>query len=176
MTTSAAVIVDAAAYAQAVQDAACRRRRLLRGRLLATGRRHVRPAGERYSGVGGRAPDDVLPDSPTGKVAGGAAEGDVPHTVPMLSLDNVFSPEEFTAWTASLARRLGREVTRFGVGPKLDVARGRRPLQRWPPHPADHPRVTARPARTSRTPSAPSRGCPRRCPSRSPWRCAARSS
>lgn len=62
----------------------------------------------------------MLPDSPTGKVAGGAAEGDVPHTVPMLSLDNVFSPEEFTVWTASLARRIDREVTRFSVGPKLD--------------------------------------------------------
>lgn len=38
----------------------------------------------------------------------------------MLSLDNVFSPEEFTAWTASLARRLGHEAERFGVEPKLD--------------------------------------------------------
>ncbi|MGW1627708.1 NAD-dependent DNA ligase LigA, partial [Streptomyces sp. NPDC002172] len=61
-----------------------------------------------------------LPDSPTGKVAGGAIEGDVPHTVAMLSLDNVFSAEEFTAWTESLARRIGHEVTRFHVGPKLD--------------------------------------------------------
>ncbi|GAA4032365.1 NAD-dependent DNA ligase LigA [Streptomyces plumbiresistens] len=65
-------------------------------------------------------PDEVLPDSPTGKVAGGAVEGDVPHTVAMLSLDNVFSPEEFTAWTASLARRIGRDVTSFSVEPKLD--------------------------------------------------------
>jgi DNA ligase (NAD+) len=32
----------------------------------------------------------------------------------------VFSPEEFTAWTASLARRIGHDVTRFGVEPKLD--------------------------------------------------------
>lgn len=120
MTIPAAVIDDAAAYAQAVEDAG-------------------RAAAAYYAGgtspldddtydrlVRGIAaweaehPDHVLPDSPTGKVAGGAAEGDVPHTVPMLSLDNVFSAEEFTAWTVSLGRRIGREVTRFHVGPKLD--------------------------------------------------------
>ncbi|GAA4955615.1 hypothetical protein GCM10023238_22800 [Streptomyces heliomycini] len=114
------MIVDAAAYAQAVEDA-------------------VRAAAAYYEGgtspldddaydrlVRGIAdweaehPDGILPDSPTGKVAGGAVEGDVPHTVPMLSLDNVFSAEEFTAWTASLARRTGRDATRFSVGPKLD--------------------------------------------------------
>ncbi|MGW7382803.1 NAD-dependent DNA ligase LigA [Streptomyces sp. NPDC054794] len=120
MTTPAAVIVDAAAYAQAVEDA-------------------VKASAAYYSGgtsvldddsydrlVRGIAaweadhPDEVLPDSPTGKVAGGAVEGDVPHTVAMLSLDNVFSPEEFTAWTASVARRIGRDVARFSVEPKLD--------------------------------------------------------
>ncbi|WP_167531653.1 NAD-dependent DNA ligase LigA [Streptomyces capillispiralis] len=120
MTTPAAVIVDAAAYAQAVEDA-------------------VRAAAAYYTGgtspldddaydrlVRGIAdweaahPDRILPDSPTGKVAGGAVEGDIPHTVPMLSLDNVFSAEEFMAWTASLSRRTGREATRFSVGPKLD--------------------------------------------------------
>lgn len=114
------MIVDAAAYAQAVEDA-------------------VGAAAAYYAGgsspldddaydrlVRGIAaweaehPDQVLPDSPTGKVAGGAADGDVPHTVPMLSLDNVFSPEEFIAWTGSLARRTGHDVTRFSVGPKLD--------------------------------------------------------
>ncbi|MFE0450997.1 NAD-dependent DNA ligase LigA [Streptomyces sp. NPDC058914] len=120
MTSPAAVIVDAAAYAQAVEDA-------------------VKASAAYYSGgtsvldddaydrlVRGIAaweaehPGQVLPDSPTGKVAGGAVEGDVPHTVAMLSLDNVFSPEEFTAWTASLARRIGRDVERFSVEPKLD--------------------------------------------------------
>ncbi|GGW98536.1 DNA ligase 2 [Streptomyces malachitofuscus] len=114
------MIVDAAAYAQAVEDA-------------------VRAAAAYYAGgtspldddaydrlVRGIAdweadhPDGILPDSPTGKVAGGSVVGDVPHTVPMLSLDNVFSAEEFTAWTASLARRIGRDAARFSVGPKLD--------------------------------------------------------
>ncbi|MGW5482042.1 NAD-dependent DNA ligase LigA [Streptomyces sp. NPDC004008] len=120
MTTPVAQIVDAAAYAQAVEEA-------------------VKAAAAYYAGgtspldddaydrlVRGIAvweadhPDQVLPESPTGKVAGGAAEGDVPHTVAMLSLDNVFSPEQFTAWTASLARRIGHEAERFSVEPKLD--------------------------------------------------------
>ena len=120
MTTPAAVIVDAAAYTQAVEDA-------------------VKASAAYYAGgtsvldddtydrlVRGIAaweaahPGEALPDSPTGKVAGGAVEGDVPHTVPMLSLDNVFSPEEFTAWTTSLARRIGHDVARFSVEPKLD--------------------------------------------------------
>ncbi|OIK08244.1 NAD-dependent DNA ligase LigA [Streptomyces monashensis] len=120
MTTPVVQIVDAAAYAQAVEDA-------------------VKAAAAYYAG-GTSTPDDdaydrlvrgitaweadhpdqVLPDSPTGKVAGGAAEGDVPHTVAMLSLDNVFSPEQFAAWTASLARRIGHETERFSVEPKLD--------------------------------------------------------
>ena len=65
-------------------------------------------------------PDQVAPDSPTGKVAGGAVGGDVPHTVPMLSLDNVFSPEQLIAWAAGLERRLGRPVQAWSVEPKLD--------------------------------------------------------
>ncbi|GAB3894408.1 NAD-dependent DNA ligase LigA [Microbispora bryophytorum] len=63
-------------------------------------------------------PGHVVEDSPTGKVAG--VVGDVPHIVPMLSLDNVFGPEELAGWTASLERRLGRPVTAWSVEPKLD--------------------------------------------------------
>ncbi|MFI9846263.1 NAD-dependent DNA ligase LigA [Nonomuraea sp. NPDC051941] len=65
-------------------------------------------------------PEAVLPSSPTGKVAGGAVVGDVPHTVPMLSLDNVFGAEQLADWAASLERRLGRPVTAWSVEPKLD--------------------------------------------------------
>ncbi|WP_338909653.1 NAD-dependent DNA ligase LigA [Streptomyces nigra] len=120
MTTAAVVITDAAAYAQAVEDAVKASAayyasgdsaldddaydRLVRG-IAAWEAEH---------------PDQILTASPTGKVAGGAVEGDVPHTVAMLSLDNVFSEEEFSAWTASLARRIGHEVERFSVEPKLD--------------------------------------------------------
>lgn len=120
MTTPVAVIMDAAAYARAVEDAV-----EAAAAYYASGTSSLDDdAYDRL--VRGIAaweaahPDEVRPDSPTGKVAGGAAEGDVPHTVAMLSLDNVFSAEEFTAWAASLGRRLGREVTRFGVEPKLD--------------------------------------------------------
>lgn len=120
MTIPVAQIEDATAYAQAVEDA-------------------VQAAAAYYAGGGSPLdddaydvlvrgiaaweaahPDQVLPDSPTGKVAGGAAEGDVPHTVSMLSLDNVFSPEQFVAWAASLAKRLGHDAERFSVEPKLD--------------------------------------------------------
>ncbi len=65
-------------------------------------------------------PEQVLPTSPTGKVAGGAVVGDVPHTVPMLSLDNVFGAEQLISWAASLERRLGRPVEAWSVEAKLD--------------------------------------------------------
>ncbi|MEU3492941.1 NAD-dependent DNA ligase LigA [Kitasatospora cineracea] len=65
-------------------------------------------------------PEEVSEQSPTGKVAGGAAEGDVPHSVPMLSLDNVFSGEELADWATSLERRLGRAPAGWCVEPKLD--------------------------------------------------------
>ncbi|MFI6447222.1 NAD-dependent DNA ligase LigA [Kitasatospora sp. NPDC050543] len=65
-------------------------------------------------------PEQLLPQSPTGKVAGGAAGGDVPHSVPMLSLDNVFTPEELILWAAGLERRLSRPVAGWCVEPKLD--------------------------------------------------------
>ncbi|MFF2819603.1 NAD-dependent DNA ligase LigA [Kitasatospora cineracea] len=65
-------------------------------------------------------PQEVLADSPTGKVAGGAVVGDVPHSVPMLSLDNVFDDAELADWAAGLERRLGRAVAGWCVEPKLD--------------------------------------------------------
>ncbi|MFD7409517.1 NAD-dependent DNA ligase LigA [Streptomyces sp. NPDC059866] len=120
MTTPAAVIMNAAGYAQAVEDAVKASAAYYSGGTSVlddeTYDRLVRGIAAWEAGH----PDQVLPDSPTGKVAGGAVEGDVPHTVAMLSLDNVFSPEEFTAWTASLARRIGHEAERFSVEPKLD--------------------------------------------------------
>lgn len=65
-------------------------------------------------------PEQVLPESPSGKVAGGAVLGDVPHTRPMLSLDNIFSPDELVAWAAGVEKRIGRPVTSWCVEPKLD--------------------------------------------------------
>ncbi|MCF3185037.1 NAD-dependent DNA ligase LigA [Streptomyces polychromogenes] len=65
-------------------------------------------------------PDEALAESPTGKVAGGAVQGDVPHSVPMLSLDNVFDADELAEWAAGLERRLGHPVAGWCVEPKLD--------------------------------------------------------
>ncbi|MEV7687704.1 NAD-dependent DNA ligase LigA [Streptomyces bungoensis] len=120
MTTPAAMIVDAAAYVQAVEDAVRAAAAYYTGGTSALDDDSYDRLVRGIAAYEAEHPDQVLPDSPSGKVAGGAVEGDVPHSVAMLSLDNVFSPEEFTAWTVSLARRVGHEVTRFGVGPKLD--------------------------------------------------------
>ncbi|MER6502728.1 NAD-dependent DNA ligase LigA [Streptomyces sp. NPDC001455] len=120
MTNSAVVLADAAAYAAAVEEAS-----QAAAAYYATGESALDDdAYDRL--VRGIAayeqehPQEVLDASPTGKVAGGAASGDVPHTVPMLSLDNVFSAEQFAAWTASLERRIGRPVAAWSVEPKLD--------------------------------------------------------
>ncbi|MET8274281.1 MULTISPECIES: NAD-dependent DNA ligase LigA [unclassified Streptomyces] len=120
MTNSAVVLADAAAYAAAVEEASA-----AAAAYYATGESTLDDdAYDRL--VRGIAayeeahPQDVLAASPTGKVAGGAAVGDVPHTVPMLSLDNVFSAEQFVTWTASLERRIGRPVAAWSVEPKLD--------------------------------------------------------
>ncbi|WP_405837127.1 NAD-dependent DNA ligase LigA [Streptomyces sp. NBC_01518] len=120
MTTPAAVIVDAAAYAQAVEDAVKASAAYYAGGTSALDDDSYDRLVRGIAAWEAENPEQVLPDSPTGKVAGGAVEGDVPHTVAMLSLDNVFSAEEFTTWTASLARRIDHEVTRFSVEPKLD--------------------------------------------------------
>lgn len=61
------------------------------------------------------------------KVAAGAGLGaasgaQMEHTVPMLSLDNVYSKDEFTAWAQGLAKRIDKDVSdiRFAAEPKLD--------------------------------------------------------
>lgn len=120
MTNSAVVLADTAAYAAAVEEAS-----QAAAAYYATGESVLDDdAYDRLArGIAAYEqdhPQDVLAESPTGKVAGGVAVGDVPHTVPMLSLDNVFSAEQFATWTASLERRIGRPVTAWSVEPKLD--------------------------------------------------------
>lgn len=120
MTNSAVVLADTAAYAAAVEEAS-----QAAAAYYATGESTLDDdAYDRLArGIAAYEQDhprEVLAGSPTGKVAGGAAVGDVPHTVPMLSLDNVFSAEQFATWTASLERRIGRPVTAWSVEPKLD--------------------------------------------------------
>lgn len=66
-------------------------------------------------------PDLADPDTPIAQVAaGGGGQADVPHTTPMLSLDNVFSAEQLVTWDKSLTRRLGYGATAFTVETKLD--------------------------------------------------------
>ncbi|MGW0147948.1 NAD-dependent DNA ligase LigA [Streptomyces sp. NPDC003333] len=120
MTTPAVVITDAAAYAQAVEDAVKASAAYYESGTSALDDDAYDRLVRGIAVWEAEHPDQVLSASPTGKVAGGAVQGDVPHTVPLLSLDNVFSAEEFGAWTASLARRVGHEVERFSVEPKLD--------------------------------------------------------
>jgi DNA ligase (NAD+) len=57
-------------------------------------------------GLEARFPELVTPDSPTQKVAGGFSTlfEPVAHIERLLSLDNVFSPEELTEWAARAQR------------------------------------------------------------------------
>lgn len=70
-------------------------------------------------------PDLALPDSPTRRVSGAAAEGfrKSRHLAPMLSLDNAFGPADFTEFAASIRRflRLPEDETlAFVAEPKID--------------------------------------------------------
>ncbi|MFE1229632.1 NAD-dependent DNA ligase LigA [Streptomyces sp. NPDC058745] len=118
--TTTSVLADAAAYAQAVEDAKQAAAAYYAGGTSPLDDDAYDRLGRAIAAWEADHPDQVRADSPTGKVAGGAATGDVPHTRPMLSLDNVFSAEQFTSWTASLERRIGRGVERWSVEPKLD--------------------------------------------------------
>ena len=55
-------------------------------------------------------PELVVEGTPTATVgaAGSATFAPVEHRVPLLSLDNAFSPEELVAWGERVARRLAR--------------------------------------------------------------------
>ena len=60
-------------------------------------------------------------DSPTEVVAaGGGVVGDIEHSAPMLSLDNVFGEDALRRWAARLERLLGQPVGGFTVEPKID--------------------------------------------------------
>ncbi|TVR01910.1 MAG: NAD-dependent DNA ligase LigA [Desulfovibrionales bacterium] len=69
-----------------------------------------------------RHPELTDPDSPTRRVGGEASRAFRPfaHSLPMYSLDNAFSLEEWRAFTARLARALPGEDPAFWVDPKLD--------------------------------------------------------
>ncbi len=67
-------------------------------------------------------PELLTPDSPTQRVGAEpvAAFGVVEHPVPMLSLGNVFSPEELVAWHTRVVKLLGSDSFDFVCEHKID--------------------------------------------------------
>jgi DNA ligase (NAD+) len=67
-------------------------------------------------------PELVTPESPTQRI--GAAPlvefGEVRHAVPMLSLNNAFSPEEVRAFDRRVREGLGLAAVEYAVEPKFD--------------------------------------------------------
>ena len=71
-------------------------------------------------------PDLITPDSPTQSVGGSATItfSSVEHRVPMMSLDNAFSPDEVSAWGGRLQRRideLGASAESVGLVAELKI-------------------------------------------------------
>ncbi|MBI3963483.1 MAG: NAD-dependent DNA ligase LigA [Candidatus Kerfeldbacteria bacterium] len=69
-----------------------------------------------------RFPDLVTPDSPTQRVAGVPLPQfrKVPHAVPMLSLEDVFSEDELTAWAERIRKFAPRADVEFFTEVKVD--------------------------------------------------------
>ncbi|HOI43811.1 MAG TPA: hypothetical protein PK523_12785, partial [Elusimicrobiales bacterium] len=67
-------------------------------------------------------PQYASDDSPTRRVGGERSNtfAPVPHKVPMLSLDNCYSEEEFLDWHARVVKGLGGEKFDLVVEPKID--------------------------------------------------------
>ncbi|MGA8619434.1 MAG: NAD-dependent DNA ligase LigA [Candidatus Sulfotelmatobacter sp.] len=67
-------------------------------------------------------PGLIAPDSPTQRVGGKPREGfvKVPHSSPMLSLDNTYSEEELRAWDRRVHELSGREDVDYVSELKLD--------------------------------------------------------
>lgn len=67
-------------------------------------------------------PDLITPDSPTQRVGGKPSEGfvKVPHSRPMLSLDNAYSDEELLDWERRVHQLSGRDDVDYACELKLD--------------------------------------------------------
>jgi len=67
-------------------------------------------------------PELVTPDSPTQRV-GGTPVGELPnvrHEIPLLSLENAYSPEELAAWVKRVTERLGGRTPALVCELKID--------------------------------------------------------
>src|SRR5206468_12885464 len=60
-------------------------------------------------------PELITPDSPTPRVGGKPREGfvKVPHSIPMLSLDNAHSEEELRSWERRVHEPAGPKGTEY---------------------------------------------------------------
>ena len=69
-----------------------------------------------------RFPEYITPDSPTQRVGGQPLEGfkTVPHTLPMMSLDNTYSQEELIGFLNRVQKLLPDENLEWTVEPKVD--------------------------------------------------------
>lgn len=67
-------------------------------------------------------PDLVSPDSPTQRVSGKPVKSFpvVTHKVPMMSLDNSYSPEDLSDFDSRVRKWLGEEPVDYVVEPKID--------------------------------------------------------
>src|SRR6059036_1125523 len=67
-------------------------------------------------------PELITTDSPTQRVGGKPREGfvKVPHSIPMLSLDNAYSEEELRAWERRVHELSGRKDIEYVCELKLD--------------------------------------------------------
>lgn len=79
--------------------------------------RELRALEEKY-------PELISPDSPTQRVSVGGAVSEFPkvrHELPMLSLSNVFSPQELADWSERPTKLLDRKLDfEYTVEPKID--------------------------------------------------------
>ena len=67
-------------------------------------------------------PDLADPDSPSRVVGGGTIEGfeTIPHSQPMLSIDNTYSVEDVRGWYARMIKALDGEQPVLACDPKID--------------------------------------------------------
>ena len=72
----------------------------------------------------GEAPDLIMPDSPTQRVAKGLTKDfpNVPHLVPMLSLDNSYDSEDLLDFDRKARELTGLNEIEYCVEPKFDGA------------------------------------------------------
>lgn len=70
----------------------------------------------------GKHPELVTPDSPTQRVGGEPVEGfpTVAHSVPMLSIDNTYSPDEVREFDRRVRAEVGDRKFHYLVDPKVD--------------------------------------------------------